>query len=141
MFWDSSAIVPLLLAERRTSSLESLLGSDPEMVIWWGCPVECQSALYRRYREKTLSLELLTQGLGRLGMICEDAQTVAATTPVRLRAGRLLATHALRAGDALQLAAALVWCEEQPAGHTVVCVDERLLQAAQQEGFSVLPEF
>lgn len=47
--------------------------------------------------------------------------------------------HALRSADALQLAAALVACDERPRGETFVSLDERLRNAAQREGFTVLP--
>lgn len=52
---------------------------------------------------------------------------------------RLLASHPLRAADALQLAAALVWARGQPGGHEIVCLDDRLASAALLEGFTVLP--
>ena len=55
------------------------------------------------------------------------------------RAMRLLTAHPLRPGDALQLAAALSWCGEKPAGAGFVCLDQRLREAAQREGFEVLP--
>jgi hypothetical protein len=51
----------------------------------------------------------------------------------------VLASHPLRGADALQLAAALVWCDEAPQGDTFVCLDERLKEAARREGFGVLP--
>jgi uncharacterized protein len=51
----------------------------------------------------------------------------------------VLATHALRAAEALQVAAALTWCDESPRGERFVCLDERLKQAARREGFDVLP--
>jgi hypothetical protein len=52
----------------------------------------------------------------------------------------VLAAHPLRAADALQLAAALVWTGEAAAGEAFVCLDERLRDAARREGFEVLPE-
>jgi hypothetical protein len=58
---------------------------------------------------------------------------------VRARASRLLTAHRLRAAHALQLGAALVWCEEQPAGETFVCLDRRLRAAARREGFTLFP--
>ncbi|MBI3456461.1 MAG: type II toxin-antitoxin system VapC family toxin [Candidatus Rokubacteria bacterium] len=139
MFWDSSAIVPILLAEARSAVMASLLRSDPEFVLWWASPVECQSALYRLHRENRLSLTLLDPALLRLKGVVEDADFIAPTTRVRERAGRLLAAHPLRAADALQLAAALVWCDETPRGDRFVCLDERLRNAARREGFAVLP--
>lgn len=53
---------------------------------------------------------------------------------------RVLLLHPLRAADSLQLAAAFVWANGHPAGHHFVCLDERLRQAAIQEGFIVLPK-
>jgi hypothetical protein len=47
--------------------------------------------------------------------------------------------HALRAGDALQLAAALVFAEDEPAVE-FICVDDRLHEAAFKEGLRVLLE-
>lgn len=41
--------------------------------------------------------------------------------------------------DSLQLAAALIWSGNHPEGFEFVCLDTRLRDAAQAEGFSVLP--
>jgi predicted nucleic acid-binding protein len=68
-----------------------------------------------------------------------QVREIAPMESVRDRAIRLLAVHRLRAADALQLAAALVWSEEQPANETFVCLDRRLRGAARREGFSLLP--
>lgn len=140
MFWDSSAVVPLLLPDIRSAPLATLLRSDAEPVLWWASPVECQSALYRRHREGRLPSRALAQALERLRGLVADVDVVAPTPPLRERAGRLLAGHALRAADALQLAAALVWCGESPQGDAFVCLDERLSEAARREGFTVLPD-
>ena len=51
---------------------------------------------------------------------------------------RVLRLHALRAGDALQLAAALIWCDMRPQGRAFVCADEALTAAAEAEGFAVV---
>lgn len=139
MFWDSSAVVPCLVAEARSAGLLSLLRSDPEMALWWASPVECQSALYRRHREGGLPAAVLQDALSRLVGLVEDADFVAPTNPLRERASRLLAAHPLRAGDALQLAAALAWCGEAPQGERFVCLDDRLREAGRREGFQILP--
>jgi predicted nucleic acid-binding protein len=57
----------------------------------------------------------------------------------RQRAERLLSIHPLRAADAFQLAAALIWAEEAPQGLKVVCLDQNLREGAFKEGFTVLP--
>lgn len=139
MFWDSSALVPVLLPEARSIELTSLLGSDGEPVLSWVSPLECQSAIYRRHRETPLPTPLLNQALERLEALFQDADVIVATDEVRKRASRLLALHPIRSSDVLQLAAALVWCEEQPAGEKFVSLDETLREAARREGFTVLP--
>jgi predicted nucleic acid-binding protein len=140
MFWDSSAVVPVLVAETRSAAMTALLRSDRAPAIWWGSPVECQSALYRRRREGTLSPAGLADAIGRLDRLAEDVDVVAPTARVRERANRALAAHPLRAADALQLAAALVWSGEAAAGEAFVCLDERLRDAARREGFEMVPD-
>ncbi|MEO6223864.1 MAG: PIN domain-containing protein [Vicinamibacterales bacterium] len=139
MFWDSSALVPLLVSESRSADLTGLLAEDKEMTMWWATPLECQSALYRRHRELPLESSVMTTATERLRAVVEHADTVAPTDEVRRRAARLVSVHPLRAADALQLAAALIWCEEQPHGEVFVCLDDRLRDAALREGFDVRP--
>jgi hypothetical protein len=55
------------------------------------------------------------------------------------RARRLLAAHPLRAADALQLAAALVACDERSDMLAFVTLDDRLAKAARRGGFVVVP--
>ncbi len=140
MFWDSSAVVPLLLPDVRSPVLAGLLRSDVEPAVWWASPLECQSALYRRHREGGMPPAALARPLERLRSLTADIDVVAPTLPLRERAGRLLAGHPLRAADALQLAAALIWCDESPQGNAFICLDERLAEAARREGFTVLPD-
>jgi predicted nucleic acid-binding protein len=139
MFWDSSAIVPLLVAETQSEAITALLSIDDEPVIWWATPLECQSAVRRRQRESPWPAAQLAAATERLRLIVQHADTIAPTDDLRRRAGRLLASHPLRAADALQLAAALIWCEEQPHGEGFVTLDARLAEAAANEGFTVHP--
>lgn len=139
MFWDSSAIVPVLVPEARSAAMAALLGTEPVLVAWWATPVECQSAVYRRQREGGVPRAIVEQALQRLRGLVEDADFVAPSIRLRDRAGRLLASHPLRAADALQLAAALVWCDDRPEGEPFVCLDEHLRDAALREGFALLP--
>jgi hypothetical protein len=50
-FWDASAIVPLLVEEPTSKGLMARRTADPTMVVWWGTPAECVSALCRLERE------------------------------------------------------------------------------------------
>lgn len=49
----------------------------------------------------------------------------------------LLEVHSLRAADALQLAAALEWCEGKPKGNVFLSFDQRLREAAALSGFTL----
>lgn len=139
MFWDSSALVPTMLPAAHSVTLIPLLRGDRRLAMWWGSPVECQSAVYRCHRTTPLRPEVLEEIRQRLATMVTNADIVAPTTGLRDGAGQLLAAHPLRAGDALQLAAALVWCDGVPAGEAFVCLDARLRDAAGRAGFSVLP--
>jgi predicted nucleic acid-binding protein len=139
MFWDSSAIVPLLVAEAQSVVLTQQIGADTEPVIWWATPLECQSAIQRRHREQPFAAAELTASNERLRQFLAHTDAVAPTDEVRRRAARLVAVHPLRAADALQLASALLWCEEQPHGEMFVSLDARLRDAAAREGFTLVP--
>lgn len=138
-FWDSSALVPQVVREPRTEEMRALWHSDPIVVIWWGTPVECLSALCRRVREGAIpdsDRQRLEEDLQRL---VGSAVQIVASDEVRDRALDLLRRHSLRAADSLQLAAGLAWAEDQPSGRAFVCLDDRLRAAASTEGFQVLP--
>lgn len=137
-FWDASAVVPLLVAEAPTRGLLAMLEQDPLMLVWWGTPVECTSAVARREREGALSARDAARALERLRSLGDAWQEVLPTDPIRSTAQRLLRVHPLRAADALQLAAATLAAEHEPASLELVCLDDRLAEAAQREGFPVV---
>ena len=139
MFWDSSALVSALLDEPRSRQLIEAFDADPLPVIWWGTPLECHAAVRRAVRDKRLSRDEATEAAERLRDARAQLREVAPLETVRTRAMRLLSAHPLRTADSLQLAASLIWCEEQPASETFVCLDQRLRDAARREGFTLLP--
>ncbi len=132
-FWDTSAVVPLLVVEDASRACLSLLAEDLGLVVWWGTRLECASALAR------------LEGVGasvqpareRLDVLATAWAEVEPTEPLRRTAVRLLRVHPLRAADALQLAAAVIWSEGAP-DMPFVTLDERLANAADREGFRVI---
>ena len=137
-FWDSSAIVPLLVSEPTRPQLLELLDADPVLVVWWGTPIECASALARREREGALQVHEATDAFERLHAISTSWQEVTPSAPVRSVAQRLLRVHSLRTADALQLAASVIAAEGEPSSLEFVTLDERLKVCAQREGFRVV---
>lgn len=133
-FWDTSAIVPLLLEEANTRRSKDLLREDPEVVVWWGTATECVSAIARPERAG----ERVSEAFDRLDALARVWTEIEASDTVRRNASRVLRTHALTAADALQLAAAVVAAEGTPSSLRFVTFDRRLEEAAAREGFSVL---
>ena len=137
-YWDSSAIFSLFVEEQAPVNRMSLFKEDFQAITWWGSKVECASAFSRLRREGALDEEGLSKALGNMDAFWETCMEILPSEEVRRRAIRLLRVHPLRAGDAFQLAAALLAAKEDPASLDIVTNDARLKSAAQREGFSVL---
>lgn len=137
-FWDSSAVVPLLVAELSSAAVMREYELDPEVVAWWATEAECVSALARLERDGGLTTPSMGEGLRRLSALARSWCEVQPVTSVRTTAIRLLRVHPLRTADALQLGAAIVAAEDHPATLPLVTLDERLAQAAEREGFEVV---
>lgn len=137
IFWDSSAVVPLLVSEATTALREEQARADPAMLVWWGTAVECASALQRLAREGGLTAAGVRASEVRLRHLENHWVEVEPTAAVRRQAERLLRLHPLRAADSLQLAAALVACHHEPTTLVFQTADTRLADAARREGFTV----
>ena len=137
-FWDSSAILPLLLDERTSASVAAVYEDDERQIVWCLTEVEAVSALARRERQGGRPVDV-ERARTTLKILSERWEEVTSVESVRTRAIRLLGTHGLRAADALQLAAALVFCDERTEALPFVCLDDRLAEAARKEMFPVLP--
>lgn len=138
-FWDTSAVVPLAFEEPATPAVRSVLEQDPAMIVWWGTRIEFASALARRLRDSGAAAASGKPARDILEALAREWSEVLPSATLRRRAERLLAVHAIRSADALQLAAALTWTKDQPQGRAFVCLDERLRDAAAREGFDLLP--
>jgi len=137
-YWDSSALISLLVEEGQTAARIELLERDPSIVTWWGSRIECASALNRLRREQLIDEAGLNERLEQLQAFAKSWVEIEALDRVRNRALRLLRFHALRSGDAMQLAAALVASGEEPSTLDFVCSDKRLSEAAGREGFAIV---
>jgi len=138
-FWDSSALVPLLLEEPRSGLMREVAAADGSLAIWWASPVECSSAVGRLRREGVITVAEEDEIRRSLAALAGCWTEIEPTPTLRNEAVRLLLNHPLRAADALQLAAALAWSGGSVRGHEFVCLDDRLRLAARNEGFTVLP--
>jgi len=136
-FWDTSAIVPLLAEEPATVAAQRLYGDQPA-IVWWATVVECASAIARLERDGALKAAQAIEAFGRLDALRASWIEIEPGDEVREVARRMLRVHPLRAGDALQLAAAWLAAERRPASLPLVTLDERLRGAAAREGFPLV---
>lgn len=136
-FWDSSAIVPLLVVQSSSDRVDAWFAADPDIALWTLSGVEITSALWRLVREGLLPETDAQLAEQRATELARANRAVVDIDMVKAWAQRLLRVHSLRAADALQLAAALVWANDRPQGRILCTLDDRLAQAARREGFVV----
>ncbi|HKV63748.1 MAG TPA: type II toxin-antitoxin system VapC family toxin [Candidatus Acidoferrum sp.] len=136
-FWDSSALVPLCIRQAGSRQAQFYLRKF-DLVIWWGTYVEVHSAICRLRRERLISDDNKQGAVARLRLLSRGWREVLPDDQVRELATESLDKYSLRAADALQLAASLIWCCKQPSRRNFICADRRLAQAADAAGFSVL---
>jgi uncharacterized protein len=139
-FWDTAAIVPLLVEEPETKSVGEVYRTDRAVSVWCLTPVEAWAAIARKRRSSVLGSPDVREARHRLEALSADWVEVQEIAAVRRRAQRLVEVHPLRPADALQLAAALVFVSDRPEGFEFVTLDARLAEAAEQEAFrTVIP--
>jgi predicted nucleic acid-binding protein len=136
-FWDSSAIVPLIVEEATSGACRRLLRTDRAIAVWALSRVEVLSAIWWEVRAGALDRAAAIQAGKRLDALAAAWTEVDGLAAVRTRAERLVAVHPLRAADALQMAAALVLSRER-ARWPFVTGDRQLASVAEQEGFDVI---
>ena len=136
-FWDTSALVPLIIEEPNSLRARELIEQDEHMAVWWSAPVECASAFARLRREGVFTVSEEIDALRTLDQLRTQWFEVSPTEEVRSQARRLLRTHRLRAGDAMQLAAAAIWMVQLDS-YEFVSFDTLLRGAAHLEGLLVV---
>lgn len=107
-------------------------------IVWWGSAIEVHSAISRLYRERSIDARGKEGALARLHMLSQGWREILPGDPLREIAETLLDQYPLRAADSLQLAAALIWCQQNPAKRTLISGDRRLSEAAKSVGFTVI---
>jgi predicted nucleic acid-binding protein len=132
--------VPLIVEEPMSEAMNALLRDDREIAAWWATWAECVSALSRRLREGDIGSPAGERSRAKLKTLSDEWIEIQPTMELRSLSGQLLAAHPLRTADAPQLAAALRWCGGETARREFVSLDRRLRDAANEEGFSILPD-
>jgi predicted nucleic acid-binding protein len=118
--------------------MRDLVASDDEIVVWTLTLVELISATWRRepllYNdvERATAAVLVVTADNTWPKISDLRSVVATSHGISRR-------HRLRAGDSIQLSAALLASQGDPSNLPFVTLDRELASAAAAEGFPVLP--
>ena len=139
-FWDSSALCPCWSRKLPRQCVQLEFERDPAARCLVGAPqLECVSALAapRTRWQPVGAVAGRRTGSARCRSRWLGAKSSRSSGSDRSRRA-CLRVHPLRAADALQLAAAIVAAEDQPADLPFVTLDDRLALAAEREGFTVV---
>lgn len=90
------------------------------------------------HKGKRLSTRQLRAALANLEAIWSALYVHAATGDVIQMASQVAREHALRAYDALHLASAMAFADDEPTA--VACWDRELRDASKRLGFALVPE-
>ncbi|HMQ02586.1 MAG TPA: type II toxin-antitoxin system VapC family toxin [Pyrinomonadaceae bacterium] len=135
-FWDTSAIIPVCCVQAFSPVARSTFRRFPRPALWWGTPVEVRSAFERLKSENALPNE--QSAIRHWSKFRAKAIEVLPDGALLAVAESIPATYGLRALDAFQLAAALIWCSERPRNRAFVCADSKLSLAAEEAGFELV---
>ena len=137
-FWDSSALVSLLIVDTHSTRADAIVRADALIVSSFITPIEISSALWRRRHARQVSAAEHTAADERFAALSHRWSTVHDIEQVVDESLSLLTRHPLRAGDAIQLGAAVVARRVFNTPLRFVTFDKQLATAARAEGFSVL---
>jgi uncharacterized protein len=135
-YFDASALVKRYVREKGSVKVRRLLSSDVSATSRLSA-VEIASALMRRSREGAFADAERVRAFAALPGDLAALLVVELTPDIVTRAQALLQRHALRAGDAIQLASCLFLQEELGEKTTLVAFDERLTAAARREKLKI----
>jgi predicted nucleic acid-binding protein len=108
-----SSAVPLCAGQRTSHTARETYRTFSKQVVAWTTLIEATGAIHRAARLGGLSQSNAKRALDRLGQLEKRWIEIMASERVRAIALDVLRTNDLRAGDAIQLASALVWCKEK----------------------------
>jgi hypothetical protein len=135
-YFDASALVKRYVRERGTAKVRRLLTSDVAVTSRLSA-VEIASALARRAREGSFSATARDRAVAAFDTDLASMLVVELTAAIVARAQALVRRHALRAGDAIQLASCLYIKEALGEEPSFVAFDDRLANAARSENLVV----
>jgi predicted nucleic acid-binding protein len=130
---DTSAVVPLVVAEPGSSRAIALWGEADRVVSVRLVSVEGRAALAQAHRLGRITTRGLRHAVAHLVARCDELDVVEVDRELVAVAGELAERHRLRGCDAVHLAAAL---RLRDADLVVVAGDDALVRAAHDAGIA-----
>ncbi|HWP43161.1 MAG TPA: type II toxin-antitoxin system VapC family toxin [Blastocatellia bacterium] len=137
-FWDTSALIPLVVRQAGSQRARQLLRKYPATVVAWVTLIEFRGTVARLVRAGELPEAARRAMIVRLDQMRRTWVEVLPTSSLRETAIDCLDRYDLRAADAVQLASAIEWCDGRPSRRPFITFDDRLAAAATLVGFEVL---
>jgi predicted nucleic acid-binding protein len=136
LYWDTSALFAFLISEKSSSKLREFIENQQSSKAYTSMitPLEFESAIQRRLTERTLTA-LEADHAKLFGIeFRKNAYLVPLDHNTLDTALHLQKIYWLRPGDAIQLASARLGTDN-PSKVLLLCLDEKLTEAAKREGF------
>ncbi len=133
-YFDTSAIVPLLVREPSTEQCQRLWNESTQVVTVRLFYLEAAAALGRAVRMGRLDADQLSQANAALDVLVNQIAIVEISAHVARLAGRLSQHHGLRGYDAVHLAGAMTIADDDVV---LVTGDAELAAAAASSGLAV----
>lgn len=139
-FLDTSALAKRYIAETGSKWIQSLVkpSAQNQIVVSAIIRIEMVSLLGRRQREGTLTqAQFVTLRRNFLSHLRQRYLMIDIDEPLLARGAALSTQHMLRSLDAIQLASAVIARRSLGSPVVFLSADQRLLTAAQNEGFLI----
>ena len=133
-YFDTSAIVPLLVDEATTEPCQRLWTESTRVVSVRLIYPEARAALARAGRMGRLTRSQLNAAVLELDSLIDEVDVIELSPDIAVSAGELAQQHGLRGYDAVHLAAALAVADDDLV---LVTGDVELAAAAQAAGIAV----
>ena len=137
-FWDTSALVPVMISEAQTAGMRALLHADNDILTADIAVIEVASAIWRRRHDGEWSAATLGGAESNFAELTRHWRTIPSSEETTEAALDLLSRHRLRTLDAIQLATAIAFSGRDRT-LPIVTLDNRLTSAARAEGFPTRP--
>lgn len=138
LYFDTSALIKLLVPETGSEQARSAYAETSSVLCASIGYVEATSALTRMRKGKRITSGELRGKQATLERFWRSASIYTANEGLIDLAARIARENALRAYDAVHLAAAVSFAQDEPL--EFACWDRELRAAAKRRGFALVPE-